>query len=227
MILLYWMFLFFHGVDWLDFMDIWGKFDSFLANSKLILEKICFILFNLFVRRFDCLQKGHQLLSLPSDTFLFSTIHPFVCFFRYISVSSAQLFISDIHLTSSNESETGCGLLLLSAAILFYNVFFVFLEINLANSISLFFFSFATAILLFTVLNAQTPDWVILLCGFRYGPPWLLSLMRDVIPKQDGSGLILYGAYSVLLFLITMLDFNMSVSFYKNKGQNVIQLRVQ
>ena len=50
------------------------------------------------------------------------------------------------------------GLLFLSAAILFYNVFFVFLEINLANSICLFFFSFATAILLFTVLNAQTPD---------------------------------------------------------------------
>ena len=63
-----------------------------------------------------------------------------------------------IHLTSSNESETGRGLLFLSAAILFYNVFFVFLEINLANSISLFFFFFATAILLFTVLNAQTPD---------------------------------------------------------------------
>ena len=40
----------------------------------------------------------------------------------------------------------------------FINVFFVFLEINLVNSISLFFFSFATAILLFTVLNAQTPD---------------------------------------------------------------------
>ena len=118
-------------------------------------------------------------------------IHLFV-FFRYISVSSAQLFISYIHLTSSNESETGRGLLFLSAATLFHNVFFVFLEINLANSICLFFFSFATAILLFIVLNAQTPDWVILLCGFRYGPPWLLSLMRDVIPKQDGSGLILY-----------------------------------
>ena len=122
------------------------------------MENICFILFNLFGRRFDCIQKSHQLLSLPSDTFLSSTIHPFVCFFRYISVSSAQLFISYIHLTSSNESETGRGLLFLSAAILFYNVFFVFLEINLANSISLFFFSFATAILLFTVLNAQTPD---------------------------------------------------------------------
>ena len=84
-------------------------------------------------------------------------IHFFV-FFRYISVSFAQLFISYIHLTNSNESETGRGLLFLSAAILFYNVFFVFLEINLANSICLFFFSFATAILLFTVLNAQTPD---------------------------------------------------------------------
>ena len=84
-------------------------------------------------------------------------IHFFV-FFHYISVSFAQLSISYIHLTSSNESETGRGLLLLSAVILFYNVFFVFLEINLANSICLFFFSFATAILLFTVLNAQTPD---------------------------------------------------------------------
>ena len=83
-------------------------------------------------------------------------IHFFV-FFRYISVSFAQLFISYIHLTSSNESETGRGLLFLSAAILFYNVFFVFLEINLANSICLFFFSFATAILLSIVLNAQTP----------------------------------------------------------------------
>ena len=59
-------------------------------------------------------------------------IHFFVSF-RYISVSFAQLFISYIHLTSSNESETGRGLLFLSAAILFYNVFFVFLEINLAN----------------------------------------------------------------------------------------------
>ena len=123
------------------------------------MEKICFILFNLFGRRFDCIQKSHQLLSLPIDTFLSSTIYPFVFFFfRYISVSSAQLFISYIHLTSSNESETDRGLLFLSAAILFYNVFFVFLEINLANSICLFFFSFATAILLFTVLNAQTPD---------------------------------------------------------------------
>ena len=89
--------------------------------------------------------------------YLVLLIHFFV-FFRYISVSFAQLFISYIHLTSSNESETGRGLLFLSAAILFYNVFFVFLEINLANSICLFFFSFATAILLFTVLNAQTPD---------------------------------------------------------------------
>ena len=58
-------------------------------------------------------------------------IHFFV-FFRYISVSFAQLFISYIHLTSSNESETGRGLLFLSAAVLFYNVFFVFLEIYLA-----------------------------------------------------------------------------------------------
>ena len=37
----------------------------------------------------------------------------------------------------------------------FIMFFFVFLEIDLLNSICLFFFSFATAILLFTVLNAQ------------------------------------------------------------------------
>ena len=67
------------------------------------------------------------------------------------------------------------------------------LGIILANSICLFFiFSLATVIL-FAVLNAQTPDRVILLSGFRYGPPCVLLLIRDLIPKQDGSGLILYN----------------------------------
>ena len=79
----------------------------------------------------------------------------FFAIFLYLLLS---FLLAIFHLTSSNESETGRGLLFLSAAILFYNVFFVFLEINLANSICLLFFFFATAILLFTVLNAQTPD---------------------------------------------------------------------
>ena len=81
-------------------------------------------------------------------------IHFFV-FFHYISVSFAQFFISYIHLTSSNESETGRGLLLLSAVILFYNVFLKLIKLTpLVCPFSLL----QAAILLFTVLNAQTPD---------------------------------------------------------------------
>ena len=59
------------------------------------------------------------------------------------------------------------------------------------------------------------PREVILWCGFRCGFPRLLSLMRDVILKQDGSGLILY-LYAALGCLDYVVNFIYSVMYIAN-----------
>ena len=106
-------------------------------------------------------------------------------------------FLSAIFTTwALNESEAGRGLLFLSAATLFvllYLVLFELIQLTLFVCSLLFVFCNCYPFTVqYITVNAYTPDWVILLRGFWYGPPWLLSLMKDVIPIQNDSGLILY-----------------------------------
>ena len=85
--------------------------------------------------------------------FLFYTCYPFHCiecnnFVVWFAIWSSLIAITD---EGRNPKQDGSGLIIICIVV------FVFLEFNLANSICLVFFSF-TPVILFTVLNAQTPN---------------------------------------------------------------------